>query len=142
MQWWYDIQFWPQEWCRFGWVGHFPVHVGSQRTLPNSPLGHSLYCPKLVTLYYVTFYEMKQDAMKSACSSCTVPHNMKSVLNPWREKSPLCFFEEYFSTSCFLLLLSNHWPSLNSISLSATEDIWQQQVFDAPYQCNSVSEKK
>ena len=58
-------------------VGHFPVHVGSQRTLPNSPLGHSLYCPKLVTLYYVTFYEMKQAAMKSACSTCTVPQNMK-----------------------------------------------------------------
>ena len=29
------------KWVGLGWAVHFLVHVGSQRTVPNSPLGHS-----------------------------------------------------------------------------------------------------
>ena len=81
---------------------------GSQ--FPTRPLtllpqiGHFVLC--------YTFYEMKQGAMRSP-----FPLNWRVPL----EKTSHSLF------NLFYLFLSNHWPSINSISLCSTEDIWRQR---------------
>ena len=92
---------------------------GSQ--FPTRPLtllpqiGHFVLC--------YTFYEMKQGAMRSL-----FPLNWRVPL----EKTSHSLF------NLFYLFLSNHWPSINSISLCSTEDIWRQRD---TAQCNSVRKR-
>ena len=77
------------------WVGLGCPFPGACRIPKNSsqfptrPL--SLYCPKLVTLYYVTFYEMEQ--------LCRSTSYRKFTLNPWRKK---LLFVKLFSTFTFI----------------------------------------
>ena len=75
----YFLQWWPHKW----WVGHFLVHVRSQRTVPNSPPGHSLYCPKLVTLYYVTRFMRWSRALWGALSHLIGEFPLKKPLIPF-----------------------------------------------------------
>ena len=93
-----------QSLLKVGWVGLGCPFPGACRIPKNSsqfptrPL--SLYCPKLVTLYYVTFYEMEQ-----LCRSTS-----------YRGSSHWTREEKNFSLSNYsqLLPLSNRRPLRNS----------------------------
>ena len=88
------------KWVGLGWAVHFLVHVGSQRTVPNSPLGHShsiaLNWSLCIMLYFMRW------------SSCAGPHHIGS--SHWTRE------EKNFSLSNYsqLLPLSNRRPLRNS----------------------------
>ena len=87
-------------WVGLGWAVHFLVHVGSQRTVPNSPLGHShsiaLNWSLCIMLHFMRW------------SSCAGPHHIGS--SHWTRE------EKNFSLSNYsqLLPLSNRRPLRNS----------------------------
>ena len=108
LQWWYDHKVAARVARPFPGCKSDPKN-GSQfptRPLTQLPqIGHFVLC--------YTFYEMKQGAMRSPLS-----HSYMKLAP--RKTSFIPF--------------SNHWPSINSISLCGTEDIWQQCAWSCTMQ--------
>ena len=120
-----------QSLLKVGWVGLGCPFPGACRIPKNSsqfptrPL--SLYCPKLVTLYYVTFYEMEQ--------LCRSTSYRKFTLNPWRKK---LLFVKLFST--FTFIKSSAFAQLPKV-LREPQKLFGNSVRDKPFQCNSARMK-
>ena len=102
------------KWVGLGWAVHFLVHVGSQRTVPNSPLGHShsiaLNWSLCIMLHFMRW------------SSCAGPHHIEEVhIEPVKKKTSLCQIIHNF----YLYQIVGLCATPKSLPW-ATETIWQQ----------------
>ena len=113
-----------QSLLKVGWVGLGCPFPGACRIPKNSsqfptrPL--SLYCPKLVTLYYVTFYEMEQLCRSTSYRKFT----LKKLL-----------FVKLFST--FTFIKSSAFAQLPKV-YREPQKLFGNSVRDKPFQCNSA----